>query len=65
MQSKSPLSTGSIIKKISAINPRLNVQEISLIIRSSIQKGTGDSFAGTGDEINEEKAFALARATLS
>ncbi|MGZ3693557.1 MAG: hypothetical protein ACXWQO_05160 [Bdellovibrionota bacterium] len=64
MQSKNPLSTGSIIKRISAINPRLNVQQITLIIRSSIEKGTGDAFAGSGDEINEEKAFAFARETL-
>jgi hypothetical protein len=64
MQKQDPLSAGSIIKTIVEINPQLTVQDIAHIIRSSLQKGVGDQFAGAGDEINEAKAFALARATL-
>ncbi len=59
-----PLSAGSVIKKIHEINPQLNVQQITEIIRSSLERGTKDTFTGAGDEINEAKAFALARESL-
>lgn len=59
------LSVGGVIKKIAALNPDLGVREISNIIRQSIetQELRPGDFAPL-DVIDEEKALALARATL-
>ena len=60
-------SVGSIVKKVLAINPDLNVHQTIEIIRRSVQSQTQDILAEeflSVDVINETKALTLARATL-
>ncbi len=65
MLANHPSSAGSIIKKITEINPSLDVEKIAWILRSSMEKRVSEQFSGSSDEINEAKALQMARATLT
>lgn len=54
-------SVGSLTKKIMAINPDLNVQEIIWLIRQATRTQSGPDAAET---IDEGYALELAKATL-
>ena len=59
-------SAGSIIKKITTLNPDLNVNEIIQIIKQSVETQSVPTGEFSGLElINEDKALGLTRATLS
>lgn len=57
-------TVGGLIKKIVAINPNLNVAEISQIIRgaTTVRKG-GLDHAGDVEVVDEKLALAVAQAT--
>jgi hypothetical protein len=59
-------SVGRVIKKMLEINPELGHLELIGLVRQAVreQGGPGNEFAGA-EIIDEEKALALARATLS
>lgn len=60
-------SVGSIVKKVLAINPDLNVHQTIEIIRQSVQSQTQDILAEeflSAEVVNESIALELARATL-
>lgn len=60
-------SVGSIVKKVLAINPDLNVQQTIEIIRQSVHSQTQNILAEeflSAEVVNETMALDLARATL-
>jgi hypothetical protein len=60
-------SVGSVVKKVLAINPDLNVQQTIEIIRQSVQTQTQHILAEeflSAEVVNEAIALDLARATL-
>ena len=60
-------SVGSIVKKVLAINPDLNVHQTIEIIRRSVQSQTQDILAEeflSAEVVNETLALELARASL-
>jgi hypothetical protein len=58
-----PTSVGSLVKKITAINPALGVPEIIAIVReATIKKPEGSYEFGTSEVIDEKLALELARA---
>jgi hypothetical protein len=60
-------SVGSIVKKVLAINPELNVHQTIEIIRKSVKTQTQSSLAedfASVETVNEARALELARETL-
>ena len=57
-----PISVGSLVKKIVGINPDLPSPQVSQLIRDASSGGFGS--AGTLYHIDQDKAVALAKATL-
>ena len=59
-------SVGSITKKIMAINPELSADQMIAIVKQSLytQGGSENQF-GNAEVIDETKAIALAKATLT
>jgi hypothetical protein len=52
-------SVGSLVKKVTEINPRLNVDQVIAIVREALSSRAGI------DVVDEARAVELARATLN